>query len=72
MRRVLLVLVICGIVLALAWALAGLPGRVTATIGDITFEAAAPVVALGLLLLFVLLLLAVVRGRVLRRIVSLS
>ena len=55
MRRVLLVLVIGGIVLALAWALAGLPGRVTADVGDFTFEAATPVVALGLLVLFVLL-----------------
>ncbi len=55
MRRILLVLVIGGIVLALAWALAGLPGRVTADVGDFTFEAATPVVALGLLLLFVLL-----------------
>jgi HemY protein len=55
MRRVLLVLVICGIVLALAWALAGLPGRVTANVGTFTFEAATPVVALGLLLLFALL-----------------
>ncbi len=55
MRRVLLVLVICGIVLALAWALAGVPGHVTANVGDFTFEAATPVVALGLLLLFVVL-----------------
>ena len=52
MRRILLVLVIGGIVLALAWALAGLPGRVSAEIGDITFEAATPAVAIGLLVLF--------------------
>jgi len=52
MRRILLVLVIGGIVLALGWALAGLPGRVSGEIGDITFEAATPAVAIGLLVLF--------------------
>ena len=55
MRRILLVLLAAGVVLALAWALASLPGRVTAEIGDLSFEAATPVVALGLLLLFVVL-----------------
>jgi HemY protein len=55
MLRVLLALLIGGAVLALAWVLAGLPGHVTAQIGATTFEAATPVVALGLLLLFALL-----------------
>lgn len=55
MRRVLLVLLVGGVVLAAAWMLAGLPGRVTAEIGAFTFEAATPVAALGLLLLFVVL-----------------
>lgn len=55
MRRVLLVLVIAGLVLALAWGLASLPGTFSAQVGDISFEAASPVVALGSLLLFVLL-----------------
>ena len=47
MRRVLRVLVVAAVVLALAWALASLPGTVTAQIGDISFEAASPVMALG-------------------------
>jgi HemY protein len=55
MRRVLLVLLVAGLVLALTWILAGLPGRVSAEFGDFTFEAATPVLALGLLLLFLLL-----------------
>lgn len=55
MRRILFVVVTAAVVLAVAWALAALPGRMTANIGDITFEAATPVVALGLLLGFVLL-----------------
>jgi len=53
MRRVLLVLLVAGLVLALAWALAGLPGRISGEVGDFSFEAATPVVALGLLLLFI-------------------
>ncbi len=63
MRRVLLVLVVGAVVVALAWALASLPGRVSAEIGDITFEAPAAVAALGLLLLFVLLYAAVPPAR---------
>lgn len=55
MRRILFVVVTAAVVLAVAWGLAALPGRMTANIGDITFEAATPVVALGLLLGFVLL-----------------
>jgi HemY protein len=55
MRRILRVLVVAGLVLALAWGLASLPGMVTAQIGDISFQAASPVVALGTVLLFVLL-----------------
>ena len=55
MRRILLVLLTAAVVLALAWWLAGLPGRVTAEVGDFSFEASTPVVALGLALLFVVL-----------------
>jgi HemY protein len=55
MRRVLVVLLVGAVVLAVAWVLAGLPGRVTAEIDGFAFEAAAPVAALGLLLLFVIL-----------------
>ena len=50
MRRVLYVLVACVVVLAVAWVLAGLPGRVTAEFGATTIEMATPVAALGLLL----------------------
>lgn len=55
MRRVLLVLLVSALVLAFAWALAGLPGRISGNVGDITFEAGTPVVALALLLAFVVL-----------------
>jgi HemY protein len=55
MRRVLLVLLVAGVVLALAWGLAGLPGRVTGEVGDFSFEAATPVAALALVLSFILL-----------------
>ncbi len=55
MRRILLVLLAAGVTVALAWGLAGLPGRVSAEIGDYSFAAPVSVVALGLLLLFALL-----------------
>lgn len=55
MRRILLVLLVSGLVLALAWALADLPGRISGNIGDITFEAGTPIVVLALLLAFALL-----------------
>ena len=55
MRRILLVLLVSALVLAFVWALADLPGRISGNIGDITFEAATPVVVLGLLLAFVVL-----------------
>ena len=57
MRRALVVLLVAAVVLAGAWVLAGLPGRVSVDIGAYQFEAAAPVAALGLLLLFVVLYL---------------
>jgi HemY protein len=55
MRRVLYVLAASIVVLAVAWVLAGLPGRVTAEFGATTIEMATPVAVLGLLLLFVVL-----------------
>ena len=55
MRRILLVLLVSALVLAFVWALADLPGRISGNIGDITFEAATPVVVLALLLAFVVL-----------------
>ncbi|MCL2427605.1 MAG: heme biosynthesis protein HemY [Alphaproteobacteria bacterium] len=57
MLRVLAVLTGGLIAVALAWVLAGLPGRVSAEIGRYSFEAATPVVALGLLALFLALYL---------------
>ncbi len=61
MLRVLLALLVAAVVLAIAWFLAGLPGTITATIGQTTFEAAASVVALLLLLGF-LVLYAIIRA----------
>jgi len=55
MRRVLFVLAGCAVTLAVAWYLAGLPGRVTAQFGATTVEMATPVAALGLLAAFVVL-----------------
>lgn len=57
MRRILIVLVACAVVLAAAWALAGLPGRLTFEAGDLTLETTAPIAALGLVVLFVALYL---------------
>lgn len=55
MRRILLVLLMTVLVLALAWVIAGLPGRVGGTFGTFSFEAAAPVAALTLVLAFAIL-----------------
>jgi HemY protein len=55
MRRILLILLVGVIVLALAWGLASLPGRVSGEIGNISFEAPTSVAGLGLLLLFAVL-----------------
>ncbi len=52
MRRVLVTLVVAAVVVAVAWFLAGLPGTVTAQMGDMTFSAATSVVAVGLLAVF--------------------
>lgn len=54
MRRVLLILVISAIVVALAWWLASLHGRITARLGDVTVEMATPVFVLGLIALVLL------------------
>ncbi len=55
MRRVLYVLVACALAIAVAWLVAGLPGQVTAEIGDLTIEIRTPVAALALLLAFAVL-----------------
>jgi HemY protein len=61
MRRVVLFLIIGIAIIAAAWALASLPGHVTAAIGSITIETSAGFAILALVLLFgvVLLLLRV-------------
>jgi HemY protein len=59
MRRILRVLLVAAVVLALAWAVASLPGRINAEIGDISFEAPTSVMAFGLLLLFFVLYVVV-------------
>jgi HemY protein len=66
MRRIVLVILAAAIVLAVAWGLAALPGRLTIEWGDTTLEAATPVAALALLVLiavayFILRLLAGIR-----------
>jgi HemY protein len=55
MLRVLGLLITAAIVLGLAWFAAGLPGHVGAEIGPYSINAATPIVALGLLALFVIL-----------------
>ena len=55
MRRVIWFLVACALVLAFAWFMAGLPGRITAQFGSTTVEAATPVVAVAFLLLLLVL-----------------
>lgn len=60
MRRVLLIVLASVIVVAIAWYVADLPGHVSAEFGSWTFEAATPVVLLGILVLF-LVLYAVLR-----------
>ncbi len=66
MRRVLVTLVVAAAVVALAWYLGGLPGTVTAHVGNVTFEAAVSVVAVGLLASFLVLygLLLLVGGMI--------
>ncbi len=60
MRAVLGLTVLAAALIALAWWVAGLPGSVSATIGDTTFGAATPV-ALVLLALLFLVLYVVIR-----------
>ncbi len=55
MGRVLLSLILAGIVVAFAWFLAGLPGTVTATIGQTTVQMAVSVLAVCLLLALLVL-----------------
>lgn len=55
MRRILLLLFAGVLVLTGAWLLAGIPGRISAQIGDLTIETATPVSVLGLVVLFALL-----------------
>jgi HemY protein len=55
MRRILLVLLVAVLVVCIGWALASLPGRITADIGDLTIEAPTSVTTIGAMLLFVVL-----------------
>lgn len=55
MLRVLGLLIIAAIILGLVWFGAGLPGHVAAEIGPYSVNAATPIVAVGLLALFVVL-----------------
>jgi HemY protein len=59
MRRILWIIVVCALVLAAAWLVAGLPGHVTAEFGDTTVEAATPVVAFALIVLLVVVYVVV-------------
>ena len=52
MRRVLVFLLAAAIVVAFAWWLAGLPGALTGTVGDITVTLPAPWAVLALIVLF--------------------
>lgn len=57
MRRVLLFLLVGIVIIAAAWGLANLPGRITATIGSYAIETSAAFAILVFLLLFLALLL---------------
>ncbi len=64
MRRVIFFLILAAILIFVAWQFALLPGTVSAHVGRLDFQAATPVVALGLLALFILLyvLIRLIRG----------
>jgi HemY protein len=64
MRRVILIVATAAIVLALAWWLAALPGRVSATVAGLSIEAPAPiaVIALAVFVLLVHLVLRLLSG----------
>lgn len=57
MRRIILVLLAGAIVLAAAWGLASLPGRLTLELGRTTVETSTPIAALALLVALVVVLL---------------
>ena len=59
MRAVLGLTVLAAAAIALAWWVAGLPGTVSATIGDTTLSTSSPVALVLLALLFLLLYFAV-------------
>lgn len=64
MLKVILFLVSAGVIVAVAWLLAGIPGHVAASIGAYTIETSAPVAILMLAALLVIILVAlrVLRG----------
>jgi HemY protein len=55
MRTVLSILILGAVVVAVAWRVAGLPGEVTADIGEIGYSASVPVTILLLVVLFIVL-----------------
>ena len=59
MRRIFLILVASAVVLAIAWAIAGLPGHVAAQIGAWTIETSTPVAVVSLLLAFLVVYLVI-------------
>ncbi|MBN8926226.1 MAG: hypothetical protein BGO51_27480 [Rhodospirillales bacterium 69-11] len=59
MRRILIVLVVGALVLAAAWGLASLPGRLTLELGRTTVETSTPIAALALLIVIVLVTLVI-------------
>jgi HemY protein len=56
MRRVIGFLVLCALVVALAWWVAGLPGAVSLRLAGLTVETSAPIALLGLAVLLLVLL----------------
>jgi HemY protein len=63
MLKVILFLLGCAIIVALAWGLAGVPGHFVASIGDLTIETSTPV---AIMMLVVLVVAIVVALRILR------
>ena len=52
MHRVLIILLAGAVFIGGAWLLAGLPGHVTAELGDLTIDIATPVALIALIALF--------------------
>jgi HemY protein len=55
MRRILKTLIVCGVILAVAWLVASLPGRLAIDAGPYTVETSDSIALIALLLLFIVL-----------------